>query len=97
MITGTRLITEERERQLKDWSPDHDLSEHKAGDLSVVAAHLAVEGTDAVVTDPLERGTWGLLEKYKDRELRRLVIAGALIAAEIDRVTTEQTREAARK
>lgn len=82
---GARRIVDERERQKAKWSEDHD-DDHTAGDLAVNAAILAVAGTDASVDDPdMERDGWGLVEKYNDDLVRRLAIAGALIAAEIDR------------
>lgn len=96
---GVFRIAEERGRQLsvEGWSIEHD-DEHTDGSLAVVAATLAVCGTDATVCDPLNRGTpnahgdaehhdaWGLITKHHKDELRCLVIAGALIAAEIDRI-----------
>ena len=98
-MTGLDLIAKERKRQItiERWTPSHD-DGHRYGDLAVAAAALAVNGTDAVVCDPLGRGTpnahgndepgdaWGLLAKHEDNEIRGLVIAGALIAAEIDRL-----------
>jgi hypothetical protein len=75
------------ERATHKWSADHD-DQHTDGSLAVVAATIAVAGTDAKVVDPLDRGSdndcWGLIKKHHDR-LRQLTIAGALIAAEIDR------------
>jgi hypothetical protein len=82
--TGVRLIAIERERQKAKWSDEHD-DEHTSGDIAVNAAILAVKGTDAVVDDELERDGWGLVEKHAGDYVRRLTIAGALLAAEIDR------------
>lgn len=92
MKTGIELIAEERQRQIdvEGWSLEHD-DDHLYGTLAVVAAQLAVAGTDATVMDPLDRSSWGLVEKHQDRT-RRLVIAGALIAAEIDREQRELSR-----
>ena len=91
---GIDLIIDERQRQLREkgWSVEHD-DGHTDGGLAVLAATLAVDGTDAEVTDPHGRGTagdcWGLLRKHGYRaggdKLKRLAIAGALIAAEIMR------------
>ena len=84
MKYGIELIDAERERQITvekfgNWHDD----EHKDGSLRVVAAMLACIGTDAHVEDALDRTPWGL---ERHNEERRLVIAGALIAAEIDRL-----------
>lgn len=103
METGIELIAAERKRQIEKegWTPEHDEG-HQYGDLAVHAAALAVMTTDALVVDPLGRGSllvgeqdcdkWGLQQKHAGNEIRQLVIAGALIAAEIDRVlrTTPQ-------
>ena len=94
MKTGIQLIAQERKEQIEkhNWSLDHD-DEHDSGELAVIAATLAVAHTDACVVDPLERGTgdncWGLEEKLKDDNIHRLKVAGALIAAELDRINTE--------
>lgn len=89
--TGIELITEERNEQIEKhgWDTEHD-SQHKYGSLCVVAATLAVVDTDARVEDHMGgRGTgenpWGLEDKLAGDEIHRLKVAGALIAAEIDR------------
>lgn len=87
---GVELIAEERNKQLAIYSSEHDDS-HGYGGLAVVAAALAIHGTDAHIDDPHERvgdfnyDMWGLVEENKHDRIRRLTIAGALIAAEIDR------------
>lgn len=89
MNTGIELIAEERQRQLnKGWSREHDTIEHAYADLAVVAAVVLCNGTDATVVDPLGRDQdpWGLLKRHRNNRVRQLMIAGALIAAEIDRV-----------
>lgn len=99
MSEGARRIAAERERQVsaEGWSAEHD-DGHTLGNLAVHAAALAVWGTDARVVDPHGRGSigsddddyedaWGLQAKHSGAsEVRRLEIAGALIAAEIDRL-----------
>jgi len=86
MKTGAQLIAEERWHQQDSYTDGHD-DEHTAAELAVNAAILATFGTDAFVmgsnegTDP-----WGLVGKYYDNRVRQLTIAGALIAAEIDRL-----------
>lgn len=91
MKTGIELIADERCRQVKvkGWSADHDDS-HTLGDLAVEAARCAVNGTDASVSDPLERD-WGIVARHgvhgkEPDRIHTLAVAGALIAAEIDRL-----------
>ena len=74
MNTGIDMITFERIRQKDVWGDSHD-DEHDAGEIAAVAANL-IDGRE---------DEWGLLKKHPQR-LRQLVIAGALIAAEIDRL-----------
>jgi len=96
-MNGIERIAQERNRQIvKGWTSEHD-EIHTSGGLSVVAAILAVEGTDATVDDPVDRGDWGILDRWKEKEpnqdlrrIRLLEIAGALIAAEIDRKLANQ-------
>jgi hypothetical protein len=101
---GVALIAAERRRQVEveGWTLKHDDS-HRYADLSVVAAALAVDGTDARVVDQQERvdedgrDTWGLVAKFgyrgsKPNDVRRLAIAGALIAAELDRALRDEAR-----
>lgn len=90
-MTGIELIAEERRRQVAEegWSEAHD-DTHTAGDLRVHAAICCCDGTDAHVEDPLDRD-WGLTDKHgyrgtKPDQIHLLAIAGALIAAEIDRL-----------
>ncbi len=100
--TGADLIAVERQRQIdqEGYDETHD-AEHDDGSLAVHAAVLAVFTTDASVDDPCERAgriplsqlggggaydSWGLLGKHGGDRIRQLVIAGALIAAEIDRL-----------
>jgi len=88
MKTGAELIAEERHRQVTvgGWTPEHD-DKHCDGELSDVAAALAVHpDTTSEISIPV----WGskLDDKLRARcdDIRRLTIAGALIAAEIDRL-----------
>ena len=94
--TGADLIHMERLRQISDegWDAAHD-ARHTGGDLAVIAATLACDGLDAVVVDGRGwRGTedaeWRLREKHGGDRIRLLTIAGALIAAEIDRLILEE-------
>ena len=106
MDDGIMKIARERRRQImvEGHSAEHD-AQHVDGSLAVAAATLAVDGTDAKVVDPLGRGTpvhgddgmsdaWGLVAKHgfraKGNDIQALVIAGALIAAEIDRIIAQE-------
>lgn len=97
MKTGIELITEERRRQIinENWTPEHD-DEHTRGEMAIAAACYAVEGTDAEVINPyvFEQEGWPWEPKWDKRKkhnrLRQLIIAGALIAAEIDRIQRQE-------
>lgn len=85
MITGTERIVAERKRQLckKGWSPEHD-DGHINGELVSAACCyvLAAENERRLPQQwPWEPYYW----KPKNR-IRNLEKAGALIAAEIDRL-----------
>ena len=91
-MTGIELIAQERAEQLEKhgWTSEHD-AKHDSGALAVVAATLAVMHTDSKVTDPeakhgSDNNPWGLEAKLKTDAIHSLQIAGALIAAEIDRI-----------
>jgi hypothetical protein len=100
--SGLDLIIKERERQISEegWTPEHD-AQHNGGELAVAAACYAVEGLNddednGTFVQRLEGGVvedgwpkdwdskWDKREKHD--QLKRLTIAGALIAAEIDRI-----------
>lgn len=91
MKTGVQLIAEERKEQIKKhgWDLSHDQL-HDRGELAKMAAILAVQDTDAKVHDigdfSTGEGMWGLENKLSDNPIHRLKVAGALIAAEIDRL-----------
>lgn len=82
---GLSLIIAERQRQIEisGWSSDHDDS-HEASELAEEASRWAREGT---VIQSYEDGLCGSKQHRmsKDR-IQQLVIAGALTAAEIDRL-----------
>jgi hypothetical protein len=95
---GVGLIAAERERQISQegWSAEHD-DLHAEGILAIAAAELAVDGY-ANITPPFERDHCGSRAKYgyrgsKPDRVRALTIAGALIAAEIDRLQRVATPE----
>ena len=95
MLTGGQLINRERERQEKrGYDSRHD-DGHGDGSLLHAGILLAcdVAGLELKGVDPPDlNGPWPdylLLhakKKYANDEIRRLVIAGAMIAAEIDRL-----------
>jgi hypothetical protein len=82
-------VLAERQRQITDegWTPAHD-DKHTYGELVQAAADLCVDGTDfrVVDMDGDQIIGWGLNERHKDDRRRQLVIAGALILAEIERL-----------
>lgn len=82
---GVRRISAERARQVavEGWTPEHD-DEHTNGILALAAAELAAYPWP--VSHPHERDHCGSVAKHAGNRLRRLEIAGALIAAEIDRL-----------
>jgi len=89
MKTGIELITEEREEQLNkhNRSKEHD-SEHEEGQLKL-AAIFALEPFEDMKGINLY-GWDEFTEKVSVKnEVDRLKIAGALIAAEIDRINTK--------
>jgi len=76
MKSGAELIAEERKKQIEKHGRDaeHD-QQYVNEELAEVAARLAMGFAD---------DTWRLFERHPKR-IDQLVIAGALIAAEIDR------------
>lgn len=84
-LPGFALIAEERLRQITDegWTPDHD-DQYDEGELVVAAIHYTARDYFVGVSDP-----WPWHESWwkpSDDPIRNLVKAGALIAAEIDRL-----------
>lgn len=92
-MTGIELIARERRRQIDEegWTAGCDDTQNP-GALSIAAACYALRRTDAKVDNP-DSGDgmdgWPWDKEYDKRDqhsnLKCLVIAGALIAAEIDR------------
>lgn len=82
---GVELIATERQRQIEveGWTPEHD-AQHKGGELALAAAVYAVPNHLRGILMVL--WPWAP-EWYKPKDrIRDLVRAGALIAAEIDRL-----------
>lgn len=92
MKTGIDLIAKERKRQIKEegWTEAHD-DQHKNDEIARAASLYAMpEGRrdyDGVFRSPIgwpwEDSRW---KPTPDDRIRELVKAGALIAAEIDRL-----------
>lgn len=86
MKDAITAVVGERQRQITDegWTPEND-DGHQCGEIARAAA--------ALLTKDYSRDDWGLVEKHAGDELRSLVIAGALVLAEIERVMRRQGRE----
>lgn len=92
-MNGVLLIAEERERQetQEGWTAEHD-AEHTHAELTVAALAYATQAAGQIVAEtedvtppgfwPWDVSWW----KPSDDPIRNLVKAGALIAAEIDRL-----------
>lgn len=99
MKTGIELIAEERQRQVEKegWTPEHD-EQHTEGQLADAAACYAMsdEARDFINTNwgndmwlhiwPFDLEWW---KPSPNDRIRELTKAGALIAAEIDRLQSE--------
>ena len=92
-MSGTDLIAAERQRQIdvEGWTPEHD-AKHTGDDLAAAAACYALPAGSA--RRDLQAAYWPWADHFwkptpYDR-VRELVKAGALIAAEIDRLTAQQ-------
>jgi hypothetical protein len=89
-MTGVELITQERQRQIdaEGWTPEHD-DHHRDGEL-VAAALVYADRADP----PLVEWPWGELPAGLGvARIRDLTKAGALIAAEIDRLVRAELEE----
>ena len=93
-MTGAELIAQERQRQVdvEGWTEQHD-AEHTAGELAGAArayarfAQMQVCKQKISVNPPLSWPDWDEeWWKPSPEPIRNLVKAGALIAAEIDRL-----------
>ena len=90
-MTGIEAIAAERKRQVEveGWNEDHD-AQHIDEELARAAAYYAHPkrpGHKALWPDTWE-DTWD--KKKKHNRLRQLAIAGALCAAEYDRITVAE-------
>jgi hypothetical protein len=99
MKTGIEIITEERQRQIavEGWTSEHD-EQHKKGELAFAGAkyaeHAAYQSLNKFNNSPPPPKSyvsllWPWDQKWwkpTDDPIRNLAKAGALIAAEIDRL-----------
>ncbi len=94
MKTGTELIAEERIRQIdrKGWSADHD-DEHEDGLLAQAGGCYAIKAAEKLGLSISKAylnwpSAWPFDKEYyrPEEPIAQLVKAGALIAAEIDRL-----------
>jgi len=98
---GVEMIAKERLRQIskEGWTPEHDLDEHGADELAEAAACYALPSNkrdQKILSSPLwyELWPWDCSEfnpapDNKEGRLKDLRRAGALIAAEIDKLLAE--------
>ncbi len=98
-MTGTELIAAERQRQIESegWTHEHD-DEHQMGEIAIAAACYALPEIERVESlgchepeyggdgSPLIWPWGGYWKPTPNDRVRELVKAGALIAAEIDRL-----------
>lgn len=97
-MSGAEMIARERQRQVtaEHWTPDHD-DEHAHGELAMAAIayvlsasdgglHLSWNDLSDAPTVPDSWWPWPIGFKSDADPVRDLVKAGALIAAEIDRI-----------
>ena len=91
-MTGAELIAQERTRQLEEleWTPEHD--DQHTEELALAAASYV----HAYLGEPLVADNYWPWEDYllKTADQRRcLEKAGALIAAELDRLTRQEEKK----
>lgn len=89
MKTGIELIAEERQRQIEveGWTVERDKEEHAIGELALAASCYAM--TPDLRPAELPPSHWPWVNYWKpspNDRIRELQKAGALIAAEIDRL-----------
>jgi len=87
MKTGVELIAEERQRQVieEEWTAEHD-DQWVNGELAQAAVCYAINHTTLRQSITWENWPWALGYRKPKDPIRDLVRAGALIAAEIDRL-----------
>lgn len=99
--TGAELIAAERRRQVEveGWTAEHDAAHRECQLLDAAICYAGMAGSLLMDQDKGKEAKGGLLEawpwneqwwKPSDDPVRNLVKAGALIAAEIDRIVNER-------
>ncbi|OJV17788.1 MAG: hypothetical protein BGO30_07535 [Bacteroidetes bacterium 41-46] len=99
MKTGIELIAEERQRQIEaeGWTAEHDKEEHAMGELALAASCYAMIPELRPSELPPSHWPWcGSWKPTPSDRIRELQKAGALIAAEIDRLQAEEEGEEAK-
>lgn len=85
MKTGIEIIADERKRQIESegWSAEHD-KQYTDGSLAIAAASYALAKGHLIPTFwPWDKKWW---KPTPENRIKELAKAGALIAAEIDRI-----------
>ena len=85
MENGIELIAKERDEQIKKhgWTLQHDVDSHEKGKI----VEVVVTALTSTASKDFPLGWEGFAEKIIKKSYKeKLIIAGALIAAEIDRV-----------
>lgn len=88
MKTGIELIAQERQEQIEKhgWTRQHDVDSHNNGDIDK-AFRAVLNAESRHQLDKFPEGWETFAEKVIDKPYKeKLIIAGALIAAEIDRL-----------
>lgn len=97
-MSGVELIAAERKRQIEEegWTAEHDDAEHAIGDLArsgvCYASLMMYESPERTMKPP---ALWPWADRYwkpSPNQLRNLAKAGALIAAEMDRLIRQEAR-----
>ncbi|MBD5627517.1 MAG: hypothetical protein HDQ90_08605 [Desulfovibrio sp.] len=100
-MTGAELIAQERQRQIEEerYSPQYDARYHHDGQLAAAAVCYALPENCrgcinfSYISRPIPElwpWTWETWKPTPNDRIRELVKAGALIAAEIDRLQAVQ-------
>lgn len=91
-MSGVEQIAVERQRQIdaEGWTAEHD-DQHTRSELAIAAGVYAMpyNGSWKIATWPWHHRTLKIRPLTAEGRIRELVKAGALIAAEIDRLERE--------
>lgn len=96
VVGGAYLIHQERlrQQQVEGWTPEHD-DQHVGGELAAAADAYIFAALALVAGKPIDKTVlWPWADdwwKPSDDPIRNLVKAGALIAAEIDRLQRRES------